>query len=318
MVKLYLSFITLLAVSQAHMAMINPCPRYNPHCTTKPKQLPQGENWDYTETAPIGTHGKIDQPMCKYTKPWPEPVAHWTAGQTVDVEFKGSATHNGGPCQFSISYDGGKTFVVLKEITGSCWGTDLSQRKFSIQLPKNLPSSKNAIFAWSWNNKTGNREFYMNCADITISGGTSKTFKGKQMTIANYGPDSLEFAEGNTDGKALYSKAKDITVSGDGSTGEGEDGKGDGEGGSSGNGSAGGNKFNNADHLYNYVYAGNSNNKQGDDCQSGSMQCTKSGGFQICDHGAWTKPRSCAPGTQCKSNNPYIICVGSGNYNSNQ
>ncbi|KAK1779506.1 hypothetical protein QBC45DRAFT_325913 [Copromyces sp. CBS 386.78] len=44
-------------------------------------------------------------------------------------------------------------------------------RSFMIPIPDFLPPGK-ATFAWTWFNKIGNREMYMNCAPIEITGGT--------------------------------------------------------------------------------------------------------------------------------------------------
>ncbi|KAJ1728032.1 hypothetical protein LPJ61_004260, partial [Coemansia biformis] len=69
-----------------------------------------------------------------------------------------------------------------------------------------------AIFAWSWVNASGNREFYMNCADITIAG-TSKSFTGKNITIANYpGYPTIKEFIGNYDTGIEYYTTKTTMV----------------------------------------------------------------------------------------------------------
>ncbi|KAJ2782651.1 hypothetical protein GGI15_002849 [Coemansia interrupta] len=60
-------------------------------------------------------------------------------------------------------------------------------RTFTFTLPANLPGTSHAVFAWTWVNAVGNREFYNNCGDIAIKGAAG-SYTGKQMTIANYGP----------------------------------------------------------------------------------------------------------------------------------
>ncbi|KAJ2454644.1 hypothetical protein EV183_001392 [Coemansia sp. RSA 2336] len=195
--------------------MESPCPRFNPHCSPKP-ELPDGASWDYSITSPIPYDGQL----CKSSTPWPKPVASWTAGQSVTVKLEaGGATHGGGHCQFSLSYDGGKTFVVLHQILGKCFGQDDSQRDFTFTLPSGLPSSDKAVFAWTWVNAIGNREFYMNCADVSVKGSGS-SYTGKEMVIANHQgyPDIPEFNGNYQTGAALYKNAKDITVTGNGST----------------------------------------------------------------------------------------------------
>ncbi|KAJ2400785.1 hypothetical protein GGI23_001822 [Coemansia sp. RSA 2559] len=133
-------------------------------------------------------------PLCKHTVPWPTPAATWTAGETVKIQFGAhAASHSGGHAEFSISYDGGHTFVVLEMVLRYVFvGTqpasptnDASIFTYNLTLPSNLPGSDKAIFAWTWVNASGNREFYMNCADVAIKG-TSESISGKNVTIANY------------------------------------------------------------------------------------------------------------------------------------
>ncbi|KAJ1956245.1 hypothetical protein GGI12_005356, partial [Dipsacomyces acuminosporus] len=164
------------------------------------------------------------KPLCKHTTPYATPSATWTAGQTVAVKFsQAAAIHSGGHCEFSISYDNGKTFAVIHQELRYCFvgskpasvTNDPVIRSYEIKLPANLPSSDKAVFAWTWVNASGNREFYMNCADVAIKGGSSTSYTGKEMTIANYPnyPTIPEF-KGNYDtGMEYYTNARQITVS---------------------------------------------------------------------------------------------------------
>ncbi|KAJ2237461.1 hypothetical protein H4R99_001938 [Coemansia sp. RSA 1722] len=210
--------LALAVIVSAHLDMISPCPRYSPRGVNCPA-LPSGQSLDYSMSSPLGTN----EPLCKHTVPFPTPSATWTAGQSVTVQLApGGATHGGGHCQFSISYDGGNTFVVLYEVLGQCFGADQGQRDFTFTLPSNLPSSDKAVFAWTWVNAVGNREFYMNCADVAIKGSSgSGSFTGKQMTIANHQgyPTIPEFSGNYDTGIQYYNDAKSITVSGSGSSG---------------------------------------------------------------------------------------------------
>lgn len=43
--------------------------------------------------------------------------------------------------------------------------------KYDFTLPADVANGK-ALLAWSWFNLIGNREMYMNCADVEISGGS--------------------------------------------------------------------------------------------------------------------------------------------------
>jgi hypothetical protein len=218
-----LSLIITNNIANAHMAMYEPAPRYSSYEASSP-QPPSGQTYDYNIKSPIGTSTVINDPICKHTVPYDTPVATWSAGQTVSVKFQSDgAAHSGGHCQFSISYDNGKTFVVIQNefrycfFTGPASGNTASVLSYDIALPAQLPSGR-AIFSWTWVNCSGNREFYMNCADVQING-NGNSLTGQQMLIANYGsqyPAIPEF-DGNYDtGLDLYNSQPQITVYGSG------------------------------------------------------------------------------------------------------
>jgi hypothetical protein len=102
----------------------------------------------------------------------------------IDVELKGTATHQGGGCVFSLSYDEGKTFT------------------YQVPLPKEAPSCDSCIFAWSWVPVLGGQpEHFMDCADIKITGGSSgSTLSGIALPKTNMegGPKFFGNAGGNT------------------------------------------------------------------------------------------------------------------------
>lgn len=81
-------------------------------------------------------------------------VATLEAGKTFSVALDGTATHGGGSCQFSVSFDQGKTFAVIASIIDGC----PVGLHFDIPIPANLPAQKKATFAWTWHNLIGNRE----------------------------------------------------------------------------------------------------------------------------------------------------------------
>ncbi|KAJ2158592.1 hypothetical protein GGF46_003658 [Coemansia sp. RSA 552] len=203
-------------LANAHMEMVKPCARYTPHGDNCP-QPPAGQSVDYSLSSPL----ERSAPLCKYTTPYDQPSETWTAGQQVTVEFykNGGAAHGGGHCQFSISYDNGKTFAVVHEELRHCFfnGPSTSNtpavRSYTFKLPTDLPSSDRAVFAWTWVNAQGNREFYMNCTDVKIKG-TSDSYTGKEMVIANHdGYETVPDFGGDYDtGIDLYNNAKKITV----------------------------------------------------------------------------------------------------------
>ncbi|KAJ2551240.1 hypothetical protein GGH95_005951, partial [Coemansia sp. RSA 1836] len=149
---------------------------------------------------------------------------------SVTIKFNPSAAiHSGGNCEFSMSYDNGKTFAVIHRELRYCFlgakpasltntATILS---YTFSLPSDLPSSDKAVFAWSWVNASGNREFYMNCVDVAIKGGSSSSYTGPQMVIANYPgyPTIPEFNGNYETGMEHYTGAKNITVSPSGAGG---------------------------------------------------------------------------------------------------
>ncbi|KAJ2357829.1 hypothetical protein GGF43_001221, partial [Coemansia sp. RSA 2618] len=220
---------TLGALASAHMAMVKPCSRYTPnHGCPDP---PAGQSVDYSLSSPLAP----DAPFCKYAVPYDKPVETWTAGQTVDIEFnkEAGAGHGGGHCEFSISYDG-KTFAVIHQVLRHCFynGPSTSNspdvRSFSFALPKDLPSSDHAVFAWTWVNKEGNREFYCGTSDVAITGSDSKSYTGKEMTIANHDgyPTIPEFGDNYDTGLDVYNSAKNVTVSPGGSSGSSDNSSG--------------------------------------------------------------------------------------------
>lgn len=118
---------------------------------------------DYSMTSPLSPDGS-NFPCKGYQNDRPfEPVAEFVAGSDHNLTLAGSATHNGGSCQISMSYDNGATFRVIKSIIGGC--PLVSSYDFTV--PSTAPSG-NALLAWTWQNLQGNREFYMNCAQINV------------------------------------------------------------------------------------------------------------------------------------------------------
>lgn len=177
-----------LLSSQAvgHLVMIEPHP-YN--LDTAP----------LLQVAPLGA--SLPFP-CQTTKLHEETVTTLEAGKTTLVKFQGAAVHGGGSCQFSVAYgdtppSDASQWKVIYSIIGGCpaeaagnipsTGTDPQGRvigplcnndsgmeclrQFNVPIPKDIKNG-NAMFAWTWFNKIGNREMYMNCAPVKITGGS--------------------------------------------------------------------------------------------------------------------------------------------------
>ncbi|KAJ2522759.1 hypothetical protein H4217_000546 [Coemansia sp. RSA 1939] len=216
------SALALFASVSANMSMIDPCPRFSPYCKNPPPALPAGVSWDNTNImAPIDPSSDV---ICKSNTPWPEPVATWTAGQPVTVEFaKGGTAHNGGHAQFSVSYDNGKTFAVVYKVlehaffNKNAYSDTPKILKYTFPLPTDLPSSDKVVFAWSWVSRKpdGNTSSYMNCADVEIKGSSSTSYTGRKTVIADVKgyPTIAASDSGFTWGLDYYTNAPNVTVS---------------------------------------------------------------------------------------------------------
>jgi len=209
-----LAILSYIPGAEAHVGLRSPCPRYGAFagCPAPPK----GQSVDYDLNSPIGTYWGINQPLCKHTTAETKRVT-FKAGQTIKTEYSIGASHGGGHCQYALSYDKGKTWVVIKTIIRDCLKgtTGNSNYHVNVKIPASAPSG-NAIFMWMWNNAIGARELYSNCVDIKINGMNGGQIKGVAPLIANYGPKSAligEFPLANQDdGSKLFSKRKAITI----------------------------------------------------------------------------------------------------------
>ncbi|TKA28704.1 hypothetical protein B0A50_03032 [Salinomyces thailandicus] len=106
---------------------------------------------------------------------------HVQVGKPNLLSFEGSASHGGGTCQLVITTDleptANTTFKLFQTYEGNCpvvsdgnTGTD----KFTWALPEGTPNGR-LTFAWMWFNRIGNRELYMNCAPLDVTGGSDSS-----------------------------------------------------------------------------------------------------------------------------------------------
>jgi len=192
----YVRFAMLLHLSTAHVVMNTP----TPYGLTEPPLLQVG---------PLDREGGAYRFPCQYGSsasayPPAEQVTHLVAGTPMLLNFTGSAVHGGGSCQLSITYDwpppsDKARWKVIHSIIGGCpasaagnlgYGAastdghgryyprycDSSHdteclKHYRVPVPRSLKNG-DATLAWTWLNKLGNREFYMNCAPVTISNGS--------------------------------------------------------------------------------------------------------------------------------------------------
>ena len=169
----------LVASVSAHMEMTSP-----PPLRSKANKN-AGQNIDYSMTSPLEADGSnfpckgyLDDTEGK------ESVATWQAGSSQQITYvcltiatgvlltiassiTGGANHGGGSCQLSISEDEGKTFKVIKSFEGAC-PANTGDNTLNVDIPTDVKNG-DVVFAWTWNNEIGNREFYMNWYVRTIA-----------------------------------------------------------------------------------------------------------------------------------------------------
>ncbi|KAI1331937.1 lytic polysaccharide monooxygenase [Xylariaceae sp. FL0255] len=109
----------------------------------------------------------------------------YALGSDQTLSFQGSAVHGGGSCQIFISYDQPPTanskLKVIHSIEGGCPARNQTGNltpeiptladpyTYKYTIPSNIPAGK-ATIGFSWLNRIGNREFYMNCGPVQLTG----------------------------------------------------------------------------------------------------------------------------------------------------
>ena len=184
-------YMLLLALPPAlcHVQMTWPAPlrsKYNP---STPNNL-----IDYSIASPLSASGSNFPCKGYHNDPDQLPSAHYTAGSTYNVTLLGEATHGGGSCQLSLSYDKGQTFRVIKSMIGGCPKT----LTYDFTVPSYAPSGE-ALFAWTWQNKVGNREFYMDCAVVQIDSADGGQQKRQDSHDTMDGPRRLSSSRPSRD-----------------------------------------------------------------------------------------------------------------------
>lgn len=160
-------------------------------------------------TAPAVTNGPISYsnfPCQSTATSYGGPTNTMSLGSDQPLKFLGQSVHGGGSCQISITYDENpdraSTWKVIKSFEGGCparntegnLGDDTSATAadpftYNFTVPDNIPTGKGTL-AWTWINKVGNREFYMQCAGIELAGtsGDQSNYDAlPDMFVANLG-----------------------------------------------------------------------------------------------------------------------------------
>lgn len=132
---------------------------------------------DYDNTFPLSTDGS-NYPCHGYQNLASSQVSKvtYTPGQTYNLTLAGTAMHEGGSCQISLSYDNGQSFRVIKSLIGGC----SLKYDWDFTVPSNAPASDDAILAWTWFNIVGNREMYMSCARVSVAGQSVQRYQRYQ------------------------------------------------------------------------------------------------------------------------------------------
>ena len=156
----------LSATSSAHMILGNPPPYGSP------------------DNSPLEADGSNFP--CKATSNAGATVTQMTIGAPQPLWFIGSAVHGGGSCQISLTTDMPATksskWMVIHSIEGGCPakgtpGNDAAGQSggsnYTYTVPEGITPGSYTL-AWTWFNKIGNREMYMNCASIKVNGGSKK------------------------------------------------------------------------------------------------------------------------------------------------
>lgn len=128
-------------------------------------------------------------------------------GSKQELSFLGGATHGGGSCQVSLTYDTAPTksskFKVIHSFIGGCPARNAAGNigssaktedpdKYEFPIPDDIPQG-DAVLAWTWFNKIGNREMYMNCAPVKLTGGgAAKRDLEKNETLVERGMEAFD------------------------------------------------------------------------------------------------------------------------------
>ncbi|KAJ4368792.1 hypothetical protein N0V83_005874 [Neocucurbitaria cava] len=185
---------------------MDPSPLRDPHSnrTDEPK--------DYNILNPLAADGSNF--ACKgyqFNTDW-TPAATYEAGGTYTMSLEGGATHGGGSCQLSLACDGGLQFKVIKSMIGGCPLT--TQYDFTIpQEFEQLSNGITCLFAWTWFNKVGNREMYMDCAVVDIVPPTRSSHSSHPMIPSSSNTvESRGVAHANAAAQALLASYPDMFV----------------------------------------------------------------------------------------------------------
>lgn len=166
-------------LSKRHIQLVTPAPYewdeygptnpLNPDGSDYPCKIPQGNAFTINGTA-----------------------TEMAIGETQTVSFSGWAVHGGGSCQFALTEGHAPTqdsaWSVIHSIEGGCPKANVSGNlepgqdpdTYTFSIPEDFAPG-DYTWAWTWVNKIASTpEFYMNCAPITVTAGSSSSKKRRE------------------------------------------------------------------------------------------------------------------------------------------
>ncbi|KAL8667842.1 MAG: hypothetical protein Q9202_000307 [Teloschistes flavicans] len=185
--------LALFAGTNAHMVMRSPTP-YGAATLSNGPLAADGSDFPCKQRAGVYDAAGVNNVM---------PI-----GAPQTLAFKGEAVHGGGSCQISLTRDLKPTkdskWMVIHSIEGDCpakaagnlgddAGSTTAASTFQYSIPQGINTGQYTL-AWTWFNKIGNREMYMNCAPITVTGGSKKRDADDAHSYnatAKYGSDEI-------------------------------------------------------------------------------------------------------------------------------
>ncbi len=137
----------------------------------------------------------------------PGTITSYAAGSSIPVEWVFQAPHPG-DCSVWLAYPDAtgsvanpEKWIKLQDFPGCLnpQGGNPPNAKINVPLPKELPSCEHCVLRWEWYavQQVGNVEFYVNCADIKITGGMDNckipdsdftSINGIEHLAKNYNP----------------------------------------------------------------------------------------------------------------------------------
>ncbi|KAG4442706.1 hypothetical protein IFR05_001813 [Cadophora sp. M221] len=121
----------------------------------------------------------------------------WELGSTQYLQAMGGASHGGGSCQISFTWDEkpwiGSEWRVIHSIHGGCPIRNLTETNYGVSGTTILPSIYNftvpewlpvgaGVMAWTWYGRKSIPEMFMNCAPVMVLGGkTDKEATWQEM-----------------------------------------------------------------------------------------------------------------------------------------